>query len=82
TAAPALASTTIPGAITSVTTDKTAYGYNERLKLTFGWAVPDGSQPGDTFTLDLPDELAAASLARFQLTAPDGQTVATADWNG
>ncbi|RDV44978.1 hypothetical protein DOE76_09605 [Leifsonia sp. ku-ls] len=72
----------IPGAITSVTTDKTSYGYSERLKLTFAWAVPDGSRPGDTFRLALPDELAAVSLARFQLNAPDGTTVADAVWDG
>jgi len=72
----------IPGAITAVTTDKTSYGYSERLTLGFTWAVPDGSRPGDTFSLALPDELAAASLARFSLNAPDGTPVATAAWSG
>ncbi|MDN4596860.1 SdrD B-like domain-containing protein [Leifsonia virtsii] len=72
----------IPGAVTSVTTDKSSYGYSERLRLAFTWAVPDGSRPGDTFQLALPDELAAVSLARFPLTAPDGTTVADAVWNG
>lgn len=72
----------IPGAITSVTTDKSSYGYSERLKLSFTWAVPDDSRPGDTFRLALPDELAAVSLARFQLNAPDGTTVADAVWDG
>jgi LPXTG-motif cell wall-anchored protein len=81
-AAAETAPTRIPGAITSVTTDKTSYGYSERLKLTFTWAVPDDSRPGDTFALDLPDALAAASLARFPLDAPDGQTVANAEWSG
>lgn len=71
----------IPGAVTSVTTDKSSYGYSERLTLSFTWAVPDGSRPGDSFQLALPDELAAASLARFSLSAPDGTTVADAVWD-
>ncbi len=48
-AAPANAAE-IPGAITSVKTDKSSYGYSERLRLDFTWAVPDGSTPGDTFS--------------------------------
>lgn len=80
-AAPANAAE-IPGAITSVKTDKSSYGYSERLRLDFTWAVPDGSTPGDTFSLQLPDALNAASLARFTLAAADGSPVATAAWNG
>lgn len=72
----------IPGAISNVTTDKSSYGYSEKLVLSFDWAVPDGSAPGDTFSLTLPPELAAASLARFTLDAPDGTPIATAAWNG
>jgi hypothetical protein len=72
----------LPGAITSVSTDKTAYGYNDRLTLHFGWAVPDTATAGDTFTLDLPDELKALSLAKFSLAAPDGSDVADAVWDG
>lgn len=72
----------LPGAITSVTTDKQSYGYSERLQLDFEWAVPDDSRPGDTFQLPLPEELAAVSLARFQLNAPDGTPVAEAVWDG
>ena len=72
----------IPGAITSVTTDKTNYGYNERIKLTFDWAVPDTAAAGDTFTLPLPEELKAATLAKFSLLAPDGSVVANATWEG
>jgi hypothetical protein len=72
----------LPGAITSVSTDKTSYGYNDRVSLTFGWAVPDSATAGDTFTLDLPDELKALSLAKFSLTAPDGSDVADAVWHG
>lgn len=76
------AATPVPDAITSVTTDKTSYGYNERIKLTFEWAVPDSTAAGDTFSLALPDELRAVSLAKFSLYAPDGAVVASAEWNG
>lgn len=72
----------IPGAITAVTTDKTSYGYTERLKLTFTWAAPDSSVAGDTFTLDLPNELKAVTIAKFALLAPDGSVVANAAWSG
>ncbi len=72
----------LPGAITSVTTDKTSYGYNDRIQLNFTWAVPDSAGAGDTFTLDLPDELQASSQAKFALRAPDGSTVANAVWAG
>ena len=72
----------IPGAITHVSTDKTSYGYNERIKLTFDWAVPDTASAGDTFSLTLPDELKAATLARFSLLDPDGAVVAEASWVG
>lgn len=80
-AAPASAAE-IPGAITSVKTDKSSYGYSEQLRLDFTWAVPDGSAPGDTFALQLPDALKAVSLARFTLAAADGTPVATAAWSG
>ncbi|MDO7882571.1 SdrD B-like domain-containing protein [Salinibacterium soli] len=72
----------IPGAIHSVTTDKTSYGYTERLKLTFDWSVPDTAVAGDTFTLALPPELKAVSLAKFALLAADGSVVANAQWSG
>lgn len=72
----------IPGAITSVATDKTSYGYNDRIQLSFTWAVPDSALTGDTFDLDLPEELKAKSLATFPLRAPDGAIVAWAAWDG
>lgn len=72
----------IPGAITSVTTDKTSYGYNERIQLSFTWAVPDSAVAGDTFALDLPDELKAKSLATFPLRDAGGAIVAWAEWDG
>lgn len=80
-AAPASAAE-LPGAITSVTTNKTSYGYDENVRLDFTWAVPDGSVAGDTFTLPLPDALRAASLARFTLADADGTPIATAAWSG
>jgi hypothetical protein len=72
----------IPGAVSSVTTDKTSYGYNERIKLSFTWAAPDAAVAGDTFALDLPDELKATSLATFPLLAADGSVVAWGAWAG
>lgn len=72
----------LTGAITSVSTDKTTYGYNERIKLSFDWAVPDTATAGDTFTLPLPEELKAATLAKFSLLAADGSVVADATWAG
>lgn len=80
--ASAVAAAELPGAITSVTTDKSSYGYSERLKLTFAWAVPDSAVAGDAFALTLPDELKAVSLAKFTLLAPDGSVVANASWDG
>jgi len=68
--------------ITSVTTDKTQYGYNERITLDFEWAVPDTAIAGDTFELELPDALKALTLAKFPLRAVDGSVVANAAWQG
>lgn len=68
--------------ISSVTTDKTAYGYNERITLDFEWAVPDTAVAGDTFELALPDPLKALTLAKFPLRAVDGSIVANAAWDG
>jgi hypothetical protein len=72
----------IPGAITSVTTDKTSYGYNERIALAFAWSVPDSATAGDIFSLTLPPELQPASRYGFELLAPDGTVVALAVWDG
>ena len=68
--------------ITSVQTTKEHYGWNERLTLAFTWALPESAETGDTFSLDLPDELKAASLATFTLDAPDGTPIVTARWQG
>ncbi|WP_170028602.1 SdrD B-like domain-containing protein [Diaminobutyricimonas aerilata] len=81
-AAPIAASAaTIDGAITSVSTDKTSYGYTERVALDFEWAVPDTAEQGDSFALQLPDQLKAVSKATFELPAPDGAAVAKAVWS-
>ncbi|WP_439565420.1 Ig-like domain-containing protein [Microcella sp.] len=74
--------TALEGVITDVRTTKEHYTWNERLTLTFSWALPDGVAEGDTFRLDLPDELAAASRASFTLDASDGTAIATARWEG
>jgi hypothetical protein len=70
----------VPSAITGVTLDKTAYGYNERQKLTFTWSVPDSASAGDTFTLALPPELTVVSQAPFVLRDAAGVAVADAVW--
>ncbi len=72
----------LEGVITDVRTTKEHYTWNERVTLAFTWRVPAGAVAGDTFSLDLPDELAAASLALFTLDAADGRPIATARWEG
>ena len=72
----------LDGVITDVRTTKEHYAWNERLTLAFAWRVPDGARAGDTFRLDLPDELAAASLAYFTLDSAEGTPIATARWEG
>lgn len=71
-----------PGTVSSVSTVKSSYGYNEKFALDFAWAVPDAATTGDTFTLDLPAELESQALTPFDLKAPDGSVVAHATWNG
>ncbi|WFR84309.1 Ig-like domain-containing protein [Arthrobacter sp. Y-9] len=68
----------IPNAITSISTDSTVGGQGSQVDFTCQWAVPDGSQPGDTFTLQLPSQLRWFGQADFTLKNPAGQTVATA----
>jgi hypothetical protein len=68
----------IPGAITSVSTTATSVVEGDRVDFQCTWAVPDGSQPGDTFTLQLPPELRWFGSTSFSLTAPGGESVATA----
>ncbi|MHC6219172.1 Ig-like domain-containing protein [Arthrobacter sp. MMS24-S77] len=68
----------VPNAITSVSTTSTVDGQWSQVDFTCQWAVPDGSQPGDTFTLQLPPQLRWFGPADFALTNPSGETVATA----
>ncbi|GAA3274059.1 Ig-like domain-containing protein [Paenarthrobacter aurescens] len=50
----------------------------DQVDLSCTWSVPDNSQPGDTFTLQLPAELRWFGASTFDLKNPDGQTVASA----
>lgn len=68
----------ITGAITSITTTATQVHQYDRVDLQCTWAVPDGSKPGDTFTLQLPSQLRWFGSSTFALKSPDGQTVAVA----
>lgn len=57
----------IPGAITGVdiTQESAAYGGSVDVRMT--WAVPDDSQAGDTFWVQLPDSLAKIGGLTFDL---------------
>jgi hypothetical protein len=68
----------IPNAITGIQTTATSTGQYDRVDFTCQWAVPDGSMPGDTFTLALPAQLRWLGATQFALRAPDGKPVATA----
>lgn len=79
-AAPASAAT-IPNAIDPASivsvknTGSTGQVYTfDRLRISGQWSVPDGSQPGDTFSMTLPSELSAYT-SDFDLAAPDGSPV-------
>jgi LPXTG-motif cell wall-anchored protein len=69
----------IPDAITSISTNATTVNQWDRVDFTCGWAVPDGSKAGDTFTLQLPSQLAWWGSADFNLANAAGDTVATAN---
>ena len=71
----------IPGAITSLTTTATNTQQYDRVDIACTWAVPDGSSPGDTFTMQLPAELRWFGSSTFALKAPTGEVVATAQVN-
>ena len=44
----------------------------EKVLMKVTWAVPDGSQPGDYFTVPLDPQLAPSSFVPFDLPASDG----------
>ncbi len=71
----------IPDAEITLSTGSTVTGQWDQVDLTCEWSVPDNSQPGDTFTLQLPPELRWFGAATFDLDTPDGQRVATATAN-
>lgn len=75
-AAPAQAAE-IQDAIKSVTVTGQATAPGDVLTVEASWSVPDGSQPGDTFTLPLPAALQAMQTA-FPLAASDGTVIANA----
>jgi hypothetical protein len=82
--APASRADVIEGAITSITTTATHVDQWDQVAFGCTWAIPDGSKPGDTFSLDLPPELKWFGSKTFALLAPDGSVVAnaTADDSG
>ncbi|MFE4194465.1 Ig-like domain-containing protein [Paenarthrobacter sp. NPDC056912] len=68
----------IPGAVVSINTDSAVTGQWDQVDLTCTWSVPDNSQPGDTFSLQLPPELRWFGAASFDLDNADGESVAKA----
>lgn len=68
---------TVPSAITAVHVDTSTASSGERIQVDVEWAVPDRSQQGDTFTLQLPPEMSPISTS-FTLADTDGRVVATA----
>lgn len=75
---PSSVATAVPGAITSITTTATKVAQWDVVDLACTWAVPDGAKPGDTFTLQLPDQLAWYGATDFDLKDKAGDVVATA----
>jgi uncharacterized surface anchored protein len=68
----------IPGAIKTISTTSTSVAQWDTVGFTCTWAVPNGAAPNDTFTLQLPKELAWRGSADFNLTNAAGAVVATA----
>ena len=77
-AAPSASAAVIPGAITSISTKSSKVAQWDQVDFSCTWAVPDGSKPGDTFTLQLPDELRWSGSKTFDLLSPDCAVVAKA----
>ncbi|YCH06042.1 Ig-like domain-containing protein [Arthrobacter sp. alpha11c] len=71
----------IPGAAVTISTDSVVTNQWDQVDLTCQWSVPDNSQPGDTFNLQLPPELRWFGAASFDLDNADGVTVAKAAAN-
>src|SRR5690606_28809616 len=75
--APAASAATIPGAITNVQVEQDSARSRTEVQVNLDWSVPNDSKAGDTFSLQLPAELATVTTA-FQLKSPDGSVVAEA----
>ncbi|QIM15840.1 hypothetical protein G7067_04485 [Leucobacter insecticola] len=71
----------VPSAITSVSIEQTMAIKYDFLTIHLGWAVPDGAEEGDTFSVTLPEELRAVG-SDFTLTDGSGAVVATATMSG
>ncbi|TQL44329.1 hypothetical protein FB468_2386 [Leucobacter komagatae] len=80
--APAANAATTNVSITNAQLDKSSAGSGEKIRMSFNWAVPNGAQPGDTFTIVLPSEVRPASTAKFDLERSPGEVVAEGRWSG
>lgn len=70
----------IPNSIKSLETESSTVEIGSFFKLSGTWAVPDNSQAGDTFRMELPEELrAAAASTNFDLKNANGDVIATAE---
>lgn len=56
--------------------------YGQGADVQFNWKVDTNANPGDQFTLKLPDQLTRLGNKDLTLTAPDGQEVAKGVWDG
>jgi hypothetical protein len=75
--APAAGAAELTGVITDVTVSPTNLSIFSPVTVTVTWCVPDGTSPGDTFTLGLPDQLTPLTTG-FPLNDPNNIDVADA----
>ena len=68
----------IPDAVQDVQITADTVGYWDKLRVDLTWAVPNSAAPGDTFQLQLPEQLEMVPGYSFPLAAPDGKVVANA----
>ncbi|MFJ4209000.1 Ig-like domain-containing protein [Paenarthrobacter sp. NPDC089675] len=62
----------------SLSTESVVTNQWDQVNLSCQWSVPDHSQPGDTFELQLPPQLRWFGSTSFDLNSPGGDTVAKA----
>ena len=62
----------IQASITDLSVSHTGATIGDSVRITAGWSIPDGAQPGDTFSVQLPPELTPVQT-EFDLL--DGETV-------